>query len=124
MALEGEINGLAGSTAGILQSFKAQFSNTDYQHTEFDGPNPGTVFKNKGTDLRLQARHAKWGNLEGAWGLQTESTRFSADGDEAFAPYSRSKSTAIFAVEELAMGWGKLSAGARLEKARVESLGS
>ena len=118
-ALEGEVK-----LGGWVQSVKGQFSRTDYQHTEFEGPDVGTVFKNKGNDLRLEARHAKLGNLEGVVGLQTEKTNFSADGAEAFAPYSRSKQAAIFAYEEAAFSWGKVSLGGRLESAKVESFGN
>ena len=109
---------------GFFTSLKAQLSHTDYRHTEFEGGEAGTRFTNNGRDLRLEARHARIGGLEGVIGLQTESSRFGADGDEAFAPYSASRSRALFAYEELAMPWGKFSLGARAESARVESFGS
>ena len=119
-ALEGEVRGLDGP----LQSIKGQISRTDYQHTEFDAGAAGTVFKNTGNDLRLVARHAKLGPLEGIVGLQLERSQFSADGAEAFAPYSRTDQKALFAYEELPLSWGKLSFGARLESVNVESLGN
>jgi iron complex outermembrane receptor protein len=56
-------------------------------------------------------------------GLQLEEGKFSADGDEAFAPYSRTAQSAVFAHEELARAWGRLSFGARLESVRVNSDG-
>lgn len=119
-ALEGEVRNLGG----FISAVKGQFSHTDYQHTEFDAGAPGTVFKNKGNDLRLEAKHRKFGALEGVIGLQAESTRFSADGAEAFAPFSQTRQTALFAYEELGMPWGKLSAGGRIESVKVESLGN
>jgi iron complex outermembrane recepter protein len=118
-AMEGEVK-----LGGLLQSVKGRFSRTDYQHTEFEGADVGTVFKNKGHDLRLEARHAKLGNLEGVIGLQTEKNNFSADGAEAFAPFSQSKQTALFAYEEAAFSWGKLSFGGRLESVKVQSFGN
>ena len=118
-ALEGEVRDLGGA----LQSIKAQFSQTDYKHTEFNAGVPGTVFKSTGNDLRLQARHAKLGALDGVIGLQLEDSKFSADGDEAFAPYSRTRQEAVFAHEELGRSWGKLSFGARLESVNVNSDG-
>ena len=120
LALEGEVRELSG----FIKSIKGQYSQTDYSHTEFEGSRPGTVFGNKGSDLRLQARHAKLGNLDGVLGFQAENTRFSADGDEAFAPYSKTSQSAFFAHEEYATTWGKLSFGGRLESVRVESLGN
>ncbi|MDP2819965.1 MAG: TonB-dependent receptor [Polaromonas sp.] len=119
-ALEGEIRNLDGP----LQSIKAQYSQTDYRHTEFEGPRPGTVFTNKGSDFRLEARHAKIGNIDGVLGVQTESSRFSAVGTEAFAPFSKTSQSALFAYEELGTAWGKMSLGGRLESVHVESLGN
>ncbi len=118
-AFEGEIK-----LDGILQSLKAQASSTRYTHTEFEGATTGTIFNNTGTDLRLEARHAKWGNIEGVIGLQLDANRFSADGAEAFAPYSKTRQQAIFAYEEAGFGWGKLSLGARMESVKVDSEGN
>jgi len=120
LALEGELRGLTGP----LQSIKGQFSHSDYQHTEFEGGLAGTVFKNKGNDLRLEARHAKLGPLEGVIGIQSEATRFSADGSEAFAPYSQTRQNALFVYEEIAASLGRVSLGARTESVRVESFGN
>ena len=119
-ALEGEIRGLGG----LLQSVKAQASRTDYTHTEFGGSETGTVFKNNGSDLRVQARHAKFGALDGVVGMQLDESQFSADGAEAFAPYSSTRQSALFAHEELSTSWGKLSFGARVESVNVESKGN
>jgi iron complex outermembrane receptor protein len=57
-------------------------------------------------------------------GVQADSSRFSAVGDEAFAPFSRTRSQALFVHEELPTTWGQLTAGARWESVRVESLGN
>jgi len=119
-AVEGELRDLGG----FVKSLKGQFSHTDYRHTEFDAGAPGTLFKNRGNDFRLEARHAPLGALEGVIGVQGEDTRFSADGEEAFAPYSRTRQRAAFAHEELATSWGKLSFGARAESVEVQSLGN
>ena len=119
-AIEGEVRGLGG----FLQSIKAQASRSDYQHTEFEGNTAGTVFKNTGSDLRLQARHAKLGALDGVVGVQLDQSQFSADGAEAFAPYSSTRQQALFAHEELTTSWGKLSLGARVESVNVESQGN
>ena len=119
-ALEGELRNLKG----FIQSIKGQYSSTDYAHTEFDGPDAGTVFKSKGSDLRLEARHAKLGNFEGLLGVQVDNARFSADGAEAFAPYSRTRQNALFGYEEYKASWGKLSFGGRIESVKVESFGN
>lgn len=118
-ALEGEFK-----LGGFIQSLKGAYSHTDYAHTEFEGPDAGTVFKNKGNDWRLEARHAKFGNIEGVWGIQGDIGRFSANGAEAFAPFSKTRQLALFAYEEAGFSWGKLNFGGRFEDMRVESLGN
>ena len=119
-AMEGEVRGLTG----LLQGVKARFGHSDYQHTEFEAGAAGTVFSNSGSDLRLEARHVRLGPFEGVVGVQTESSRFSADGAEAFAPYSHTRQSAVFLYEEATVGWGKLSLGARTETVRVTSFGN
>ncbi|MES2936601.1 MAG: TonB-dependent receptor [Pseudomonadota bacterium] len=119
-ALEGEWRDLAGP----LRSVKVQLSHSGYSHTEFEAGAPGTVFRNQGNDLRLEARHRKFGALEGVIGLQVENGRFSAAGEEAFAPHSHNRQRALFAYEELGTSWGKLTLGARAERVRVASLGN
>jgi iron complex outermembrane receptor protein len=122
-AVEGEVGGLSG----FLSSVKAQFTQTDYRHAEMESGQVGTVFASKGSDLRLQARHADlltpWGQVQGVVGAQLEETRFSADGAEAFAPSSKTLQSAMFVHEELPKTWGRLSAGVRVERVGVSSLG-
>lgn len=120
LALEGELRGLGG----WLRSVKLRAGHADYRHTEFDAGVAGTVFRSRGNDLRLEARHADIGALQGVIGLQAEASRFSADGEEAFAPHSRTRQRALFAFEELPTSWGKFTLGARAEDVQVDSLGS
>lgn len=124
LTVEGERRNLGG----LLQSVKAQISRTEYKHTENDAGVAKTVFRTTGNDVRLQASHRPLvlmgGALSGVVGLQLENHDFSADGSEAFAPFSRTNQQAAFAYEELARRWGKLSFGARVESVRVESFGN
>ena len=119
-ALEGQVRQLPG----WFDSVKARLSHTDYQHTELEGAQAGTVFGNQGQDLRIEARHRPVAGWQGVVGVQTESSRFSAVGDEAFAPFSRTRSQALFVHEELPTSWGQVTAGARWESVRVASLGN
>ena len=119
-ALEGQVRQLPG----WFESVKARLSHTDYQHTEFDEGEAGTVFATQGQDLRIEARHRPLAGWQGVVGVQTESSRFSAVGDEAFAPFSRTRSQAVFVHEELPTTWGQVTVGARWESVRVESLGN
>jgi iron complex outermembrane recepter protein len=118
-AMEGEVK-----IGGAIESLEVQASHTRYKHTEFEGADPGTVFKNKGHDVRLQAKHAKWDNLQGVIGVQLDGNRFSADGAEAFAPYSKTSQQAVFLFDEATFTWGKLSFGVRMEDVKVQSFGN
>ena len=109
---------------GWFSSIKLQAAHTRYRHTEFEGDEAGTRFRNQGNDLRLEARHRPIGPLEGVVGLQLDSNRFAAEGEEAFAPASRTRQQALFVYEELPTGWGKWTLGGRVERVRVRSDGS
>jgi iron complex outermembrane receptor protein len=119
LAVEGEKRRLSGA----FQSLKVQASRTEYQHTELDAGNPLTQFRRDANDLRVQARHAPLGPLEGVLGLQLESSDYAADGATVLAPFSRTRQAALFVYEELPRAWGKLSFGLRTESVQVESMG-
>ncbi len=104
-----------------LKSIKGQYSYTDYKHTELDAGVPATVFTNRGFDFRLEARHQKFAGFEGVIGLQMDSSRFGAQGLEAFAPSSQTKVAALFVYEEALFPWGKLSFGGRMERQNVQA---
>jgi len=123
---------LAGEWRTLGRPFstvRVQAAFADYQHQEVEGSGEvGTTFKNRGGDGRLEAVHADLplggGTLSGVLGLQAESARFEALGEEAFVPATRTRQTALFAVEQWRGGAGlQLSAGLRLERVGVDSEG-
>jgi len=101
--------------------FRAAF--TDYKHQEINNGEIGTTFINKGVESTLEVGHAKIGNLSGVMGLQTQNTRFSALGDEAFVPSTHTSSQGVYLYEELPIERLKLSAGGRIDKTTVKSAG-
>ena len=120
----GEWRAIAGSGATLA----VQGSRTDYQHQEIEGTGAvGTTFDSTGSDLRAELRHAplafQSGGLKGVVGVQAESLKFSALGEEAFVPSTRTHTAALFVLEELNLGAWSLSAGARAERVRVSSDG-
>ena len=118
--VSGELKDLGGPFSGL----RAQFNNTRYEHKEVDGSGAvGTVFKTSGNELRVEAEHAPLGPLRGVLGVQLEDFDFSALGDEAFVPSTRTRRQGVFALEEMAWFGGSLTGGLRLERARVDSDG-
>jgi len=110
--------------SGFIRSLSLQASNTRYKHEEVEGNGDvGTTFASRGQDMRLELRHAPVGGVEGVWGLQSDRLKFSALGEEAFVPSTNTRSQALFALEELPLKAVTLSAGVRLESARISSDG-
>ena len=91
----------------------------------------GTTFSSRGQDLRLQATQAALAlpglatgaRLAGVFGLQAERLDFSALGAEALVPASHTRSTALYTLQTLSLPGLSLSAGARIERVRVQSEG-
>ena len=107
----------------FIERIKFRMAFTDYKHQEIDNGAIGTTFLNRGIESTLEAGHAKIGNLSGVIGLQTQNTRFSALGDEAFVPSTHTSSQGIYLYEELPIDRLKLSAGGRIDKTTVKSAG-
>ncbi len=99
-------------------------SRSDYKHTEFDGSIPGTVFKNDGSDVRAEVKHAKFGAMQGVFGAQSERFTFSALGEEAFVPETETRNSGLFIYEEIDAGALRYAFGARAERSEVTSLGA
>lgn len=93
----------------------------DYHHTEFEGPDPGTVFKNKGYEGRLEAVHERLGPAEGALGFQSYRSDFSALGEEAFLPPTLTQAQSGFVFEELAFDPVTFQIGGRLDYTTVDA---
>lgn len=104
----------------FIESLRARIGINDYTHTEFeDAATPGTVFDNQETEARFEARHKPVGHFKGIVGLQFIDRDFSAVGDEAFLQSVQTRSLGLFVVEERPFTWGRLEAGARID--RIES---
>lgn len=114
---------------GPLRSLRLQAAATDYRHEEVEADGAiGTTFENRGGDARLEAVHRPvqlgYGQLEGSAGLQWESSRFSALGEEAFVPSTQTRQAALFLLERWRWGdSGHIGAGLRTESVRVRSQG-
>lgn len=120
LALSGEWR----QTDGPLRTVRAQFGRTVYEHQEIEGSGEvGTVFSTRGNELRLEAEHAPLGPWRGVLGVQLDDSDFSALGEEAFVPSTNTRRRGLFVLEEAPWTLGTLSAGLRLERAKVDSRG-
>ncbi|MEQ9562973.1 MAG: TonB-dependent receptor [Woeseiaceae bacterium] len=107
---------------GPFNRVRVRMARNDYQHTELEGSEIGTVFDTRGTDARVELGHGGDGAFEGALGMQYKKIDFDAVGEEAFVPPSDTVQTSLFAFEEWAISdaW-VLQGSARIEWQTVES---
>jgi iron complex outermembrane receptor protein len=104
-----------------LRALRVKYGYSDYQHTEFEGAEAGTTFKSSGYNLRVEGLHAPVGPFTGAVGLEVVNFRFSALGEEAFLPSTKTDSVAGFVYEELPYGPWKFSFGGRVASVDVDA---
>lgn len=100
--------------------FKSAYS--DYKHIEYEQTSPGTEFETKGHNTRVELLHRQIGPMQGAFGLELQQSRFSALGDEAFVPNTRTQQADVFVYEEASLGAVKLSGGMRIGRTDVRAL--
>ncbi len=107
--------------AGWLKTIKFKFAQNHYNHTEYEGSDPATTFKNQGRETRIEFVHQALGKIQGAFGLEHRQFVFSALGSEAFLPTTNNRNRAVFVYEELNLAPLKFSLASRWERSRVAS---
>ncbi len=112
---------MAGQLDDPLSGFtrlKVRMGYNDYKHDEVEGSGEvGTRFKNQGFEGRAELLHAPIANWQGALGIQVQSRNFSALGEEALVPATKSGSTGVFLVEERNWDNWRAEVGGRVEVA-------
>lgn len=89
---------------------------TDYQHSEIEGTEIGTTFKNESIESRLWAEHNAVYGWHGIVGLHYNNSDFEAIGEEAFTPPTKTDSLAAFVMEEKQTGALLWQVGTRVEQ--------
>lgn len=106
---------------GFIQTLQVFGGYADYEHTEFEGDEVGTVFANEGYEVRAEAIQAESNGWAAAYGVQYRDRDFSAIGDEAFVPPTQTKQLGIYTFHELTKGDLHLEAAARFENTDQEN---
>ena len=88
---------------GFIEQLRFRAAFNDYEHTEFEGDEVGTVFESDGVDLRVEATHSPINGLEGVFGVQYQTVDFNAVGEEAYVPASETERLSLFIFEEYAV---------------------
>ncbi len=110
----------------MIHRVKFRVAHTDYEHSELEGSEVGTTFKNRGLEGTFEAGHAPIAGLNGVIGYQFSNTNFEALGEEAFVPNVNTQNKAIYLYEELPLGGNekaphKITFGGRLGHTQVDS---
>ncbi|MEM9303339.1 MAG: TonB-dependent receptor [Pseudomonadota bacterium] len=104
-----------------FESARFLISDVDYEHTEFEGEETGTVFDADTFETRVEFVHEPLGGWRGVIGLQYRDRDFSAIGEEAFVPPSETESLALFLLEEREFGDWRVEFGARIEDQDIDT---
>lgn len=114
--LRGEIE-----TDGFLEKIRLRMGFADYEHTEFEGDEVGTVFATQGMEGRLELVQADRNGWRGVIGGQFFSRDFAATGAEAFVPSNQTGQIGLFTLQEFEVGDIELEAAARYEHSDVDA---
>jgi iron complex outermembrane receptor protein len=103
----------------FLTKVAGKFSYSDYEHQEVESDMVGTTFSNESIEARIDLLHGTTNGWKGAWTLHYKSSDFSALGEEAFTPPSKTESIAFAWLEEKHFGPVLFQLGARIEQVEM-----
>lgn len=109
---------------GGLSSYRATLGVRRYTHSELEGDEVGTLFKNNTIEGELLLSHRPIGRLSGTAGGWFLSREFSAEGAEALSPPVDQWTTAGFLYEEVTWPHFTLQFGGRVDRTSFEPQGS
>lgn len=116
-----DIRGQINTSGGFLDAIRMRMGYADYEHTEFEGDEVGTVFRSDAMEGRLELVQANRDGWRGVTGVQAFVRDFEAIGAEAFVPPNRTSQIGVFTLQEFKFGKLGLELAARYERANVSS---
>lgn len=103
----------------LLRALNTRAAYTDYTHAEIEAGMVGTTFSNETAELRIDLLHQDLRNWRGGINLHYKESDIAAEGAEAFAPPTQSRTAALAVMEERHYGDVLLQLGARLERVDI-----
>ena len=101
-----------------FERLKVRVGYNDYKHNEIESSGQiATRFKNQALESRAELSHKPIANWQGVFGFQFQDRNFSALGEEAVVPVTKSDSAGLFLVEERNWDRWRLELGGRIERA-------
>lgn len=106
---------------GFLESVRMRLGYADYEHTEFEGDEVGTVFRSDALEGRIELVQADRNGWRGVTGVQAYARDFNAIGAEAFVPSNNTSQIGLFTLQEFEFGQLGLELAARYERTSTSS---
>lgn len=105
--------------SGFFERLNLRAGYANYEHTEFEGDETGTIFDSEGIEVRAELVQAEKNGWRGASGIQFQTRDFSAIGAEAFVPPNQTDQFGIFTLQEIDLGAFELEAALRFDRAKL-----
>ena len=106
---------------GFFEALNFRAGYSDYEHTEFEGDEIGTVFSVSGIEARAELVQAEHNGWRGVIGSQVLVRDFNAIGAEAFVPKNSIESWALFAVQEVDLGNWEAEGAMRFDQTGISA---
>jgi len=106
---------------GFLDRIRVRAGFADYEHTEFEGPDVGTVFDSQAIEGRFELVQTDRDGWRGVIGFQGLTRDFSAVGEEAFVAPNTTNQYGLFTLQEFELGDLGLEVAGRYERTDVRS---
>ncbi len=106
---------------GFLERLRVRLAAADYEHTEFEGEEIGTVFRTQGMEGRFEAVQRERNGWRGVIGGQFFVRDFDAIGAEAFVPRNTTSQIGLFTLQEVEMGPFEIEGALRFDRTSVRA---
>ncbi|MDP8994908.1 MAG: TonB-dependent receptor [Pseudomonadota bacterium] len=113
--IRADLRGEVRIGTSIFEQLRVRLGFADYEHTEFEGEEVGTVFRTEGLEGRLELVQPERSGWRGVAGAQFFARSLAAIGAEAFVPPNDVSQFGIFTLQELERGNFEIEAAARYE---------
>ncbi|MCR6497172.1 TonB-dependent receptor [Thermomonas sp. S9] len=113
-----EAKGALRDLWGAGNGLRFSLAHTGYEHTEFEGDQPGTRFRKNANEGRLEATFGNRDGWQGALGTQLSASTFLAIGEEAFVPQTSTRAWGVFGVARRSWDGFQLDLGARVDSVK------
>ncbi|MFT4057509.1 MAG: TonB-dependent receptor, partial [Novosphingobium sp.] len=111
--------------SGLFDSVQVRGAYADYEHTEFEGDEVGTVFEGEGLETRLDLVQADNGGWRGRSGVQYLWRSLTVTGPEAVVPDYEIDRIGVFTLQSFDLGAGfTIDASGRYDSSHVRSRGT